>query len=233
MLFVCHSSLDREEIVKPILYHLYEFGIDIWYDHKKLFLSDSISFDIYKKGILESSDILIIYSRNLIENSKCGLAELDVIYKNCKNKTLYPVLYKSDLKDYSNQHLELLKSTIFYKVTLDNTYQVAVQIAIKLLKKIISRHTKNIGYYNKITNILKKNVSDIYLSIPPYNNREKIVFLLLNINNNYNKHNRLFQEFNIDTMLNYFSSLIKLNSQVTENDVRLLELLNILVILTL
>lgn len=231
MLFVCHSSLDREEIVKPILYHLYEFGIDIWYDHKKLFLSDSINLDIYRKGILESSDILIIYSKNLIENSKCGLAELEVIYKNCKDKAIYPVLYKSKLNDYTNQHLQLLKNTIYYEVTKDNTYQVAVQIAIKLVKNIIKRHTKNTDYYN-ITQLLKKNVVEIYLAIPPYNNREKIVFLLLNIKNNFKNYNDFFQEVNIEAMLDYFFSLTKLNSQVTENDVKLMELLNILISLS-
>ncbi len=224
MLFVCLSSLDREKIVKPLLYHLYTFGFNIWYDHKKLFLSDTIDFDVYIKGIEECSDILIVYSKNLTKNSKCGRKELDVIYKLKNSKNIYPVMFETELNDYNGEDKELLSNTIHYKINNKNIYQVAIQIAIKIVKNLLH----NFGINDDSITIPMK----IYGNIPPFNLREKIISLLtlfetrqiLKIEFN------ICNELNIHTILQYYYSLIKLKCRVSENDVKLLELLTILVV---
>ena len=224
MLFVCLSSLDRDKIVKPLLYHLYTFGFNIWYDHKKLFLSDTIDFDVYKKGIEECSDILIVYSKNLINNSKCGRKELDVIYKYKDTKNIYPVLFESDLKDYCGADKDLLTNTIHYEINTKNIYQVAIQIAIKIIKKLIQEYQIN---YSRADNI-----ANIYNSIPPFNLREKVVALLTLIET-YQPlkiESKIGKEMNISAILQYFYSLIKLKSKISENDVKLLELLTVLIV---
>lgn len=219
MLFVCHSSLDRETIVKPLLYHLYEFGIDIWYDHKKLFLSDSIPIDVYEKGIIECSDILIVYSKNLVNNSICGRDELNIVYKNMDDKTIYPVMYQSALEDYKDNDYNIIHDLIHYKINESNLYQVAVQIAIGMMRKILNRYPYG-----------DKALSAIYRLVPPFNLREKVVALLTSIyTHNPNNLNREITELNINSLLSYYQSLIKLNTSITENDVKLLELLTIMI----
>lgn len=228
MLFVCHSSLDRETIVKPLLYYLYEFGIDIWYDHKKLFLSDKIPIDIYKKGIIESSDILIVFSKNLPYNSVCGKNELTMIYQNQNNKNLYPVLYNCDISDFKGKDYELLRDTIHFKVDSSNLYQVAVQIAIKIIEGLLNKKEYKVRTIDELSN---KTYVSLYYSIPPFSLREKVISLLSLLKTRNKRYSTLrISEINIETLIRYFDSLIKLNADVTENDTKLMDLLTILII---
>ena len=224
MLFVCHSSLDRESIVKPLLYYLYNFGLDIWYDHKKLFLSDTISYDIYEKGIGECSDILIIYSQNLVHNSECGRKELDVIYKNTKSKNLYPVLYNSKMSDFDGDDFQIIKNTIHFTATENNLHQIAVQIIIKIIKSIndIPLSHLNIPEYDRVLNL--------YKLIPAFNLREKAILLITFIMSKKYDNNAFINKINIDTIVNDYVSKLHLAYSFSENDVKLLESLTVLII---
>ena len=224
MLFVCHSSLDRESIVKPLLYYLYNFGLDVWYDHKKLFLSDTISYDIYEKGIGECSDILIIYSKNLVHNSECGRKELDVIYKNIKNKNLYPVLYNSKMSDFEDDDFQVIKNTIHFAATEDNLHQIAVQITIKIIKSINEKSLDQIKApeYDCVLNL--------YKLIPAFNLREKAILLLTIILSNKYDNTAFIDKLNIDTIVNDYVSKLHLEYSFSENDVKLLESLTVLII---
>lgn len=224
MLFVCHSSLDRETAVKPLLYYLYNFGLDIWYDHKKLFLSDTIPYDIYEKGIGESSDILIIYSKNLVHNSECGRNELNIIYENAENKNLYPVLYNAKMSDFAGDDLEIIKNTIHFIATEDNLHQIAVQIAIKIIKNI------NNTPLDKIQIPKFNNLLELYRLIPPFNLREKALLLLsIMVSTDYDK--TVFRnKIDTNTIINDFISKLHLAYSFSENDIKLLESLTVLII---
>ncbi len=224
MLFVCHSSLDRETIVKPLLYYLYNFGLDIWYDHKKLFLSDTISYDIYEKGIGECSDILIIYSQNLVHNSECGRKELDVIYKNTKNKNLYPVLYNSKMSDFEGDDFQVIRNTIHFTATEDNLHQIAVQITIKIIKSI------NETSLNQIKTPEYEGALNLYKLIPAFNLREKAIFLLTIIVSKKYDNTTFINKLNIDTIVNDYISKLHLSYSFSENDIKLLESLTVLII---
>lgn len=224
MLFVCHSSLDREIIVKPLLYYLYNFGLDIWYDHKKLFLSDTITHDVYVNGIGECSDILIIYSENLVHNSECGRAELNVIYENLGSKTLYPVLYNSKMTDFEGEDLHIIKKTIHFVATENNLHQIAVQITIK----IIGRITKTT--IEKIQIPRFKEVLDFYKLIPAFNLREKAILLLTIIKSIKYDDKILCNKINTDTIIEDYLSKVHLLYSFTENDIKLLEELTVLII---
>ena len=223
MLFVCHSSLDRDSIVKPLLSYLYSFGIDIWYDHKKLFLSDKIPLDIYQKGILESSDILIVYSKNLTQHSVCGRNELEYIYANCSDKNIYPIIYNASLDDFTGRDLDILKNTIHYNINPSNIYQVAVQISIRLMKNFLA----NKGFSNlEIEQIATNEFVSLYSIIPAFRLREKLVALLMYFMPRFYKGK--FEKIpfiKINTIIGYYESLLRLDSDITENDLRLLELL--------
>lgn len=224
MLFVCHSSLDRETIVKPLLYYLYNFGLDIWYDHKKLFLSDTISYDIYEKGIGECSDILIIYSQNLVHNSECGRKELDVIYKNTKNKNLYPVLYNSKMSDFEGDDFQVIRNTIHFTATEDNLHQIAVQITIKIIKSI------NETSLDQIKAPEYEGALNLYKLIPAFNLREKAILLLTIIISKKYDNTAFINKLNIDTIVNDYISKLHLAYSFSENDIKLLESLTVLII---
>lgn len=224
MLFVCHSSLDRENIVKPLLYHLYNYGINIWYDHKKLFLSDTISEDIYLKGIGECSDILIIYSKNLVNKSVCGRGELKEIYRNSSNKNIYPVLYNAKVNDFSGDDLAIIKDTIHFTATENNLHQISTQIAIKLVSRLINKNfddIKTVGY---------DDILELYKLIPAFNLREKGLLLLSIIIKEKCNYSDFKDTINIREILNDYISKFHLTYPYTENDVKLLELLTVLIV---
>ena len=46
-LFICFSAKDRYVIAQPIVYHLKNYGINVWYDRYEMIMGD----DRFKKNI--------------------------------------------------------------------------------------------------------------------------------------------------------------------------------------
>lgn len=50
-IFICFSAKDRYDIVQPVVYHLENYGIDVWYDRHEMVMGD----DRLKKNIEEGA----------------------------------------------------------------------------------------------------------------------------------------------------------------------------------
>ena len=50
-LFICFSAKDRYVIAQPIVYHLKNYGINVWYDRYEMIMGD----DRFKKNIEEGA----------------------------------------------------------------------------------------------------------------------------------------------------------------------------------
>lgn len=156
-LFICFSSKDRYDIVQPVVYHLKNYGINIWYDRYELLMSD----DRYKKNIKEGAGkckyALIILSSNTI-NSKCATEEIKVLETryNSNEVIVFPVLYELKPGNVPSE-FAWIKNLIFKEANrTTGTFEICNHIACKITNDILS-------CYNY------KTVSDIvnaYLSIP-------------------------------------------------------------------
>lgn len=137
-LFICFSSKDRYDIVQPVVYHLKNYGIDVWYDRYEMVMGD----DRQKKNIQEGAEkckyALIILSSNTI-NSLCATEEIEILksryYKG--EVVIFPVLY--ELKPYEiPSKFGWVGNLIFKEVNnTSGTLEICNHIACKITNDIL------------------------------------------------------------------------------------------------
>jgi len=94
-LFVCFSAKDRYDIVQPLVYHLKNYGINVWYDRYEMVMGD----DRVKKNLEEGAGkcryALIVLSANTIK-STCATEEIKILESRYLRKEviIFPVLYE-------------------------------------------------------------------------------------------------------------------------------------------
>lgn len=94
-LFICFSAKDRYDIVQPIVYHLKNYGVNIWYDRYEMVMGDNRLKKNIEEGAGKCGYALIILSSNTID-SLCATEEIRILesryYKN--EVVIFPVLYE-------------------------------------------------------------------------------------------------------------------------------------------
>lgn len=94
-LFICFSAKDRFDIVQPVVYHLKNYGVDVWYDRYEMVMGD----DRFKKNIEEGAGscryALIILSKNTVD-SLCATEEIKILESRYQKRevVIFPVLYE-------------------------------------------------------------------------------------------------------------------------------------------
>ncbi len=63
LVFISHSSEDKEEYVEPIVNDLEESYINVWIDKKKILPGDNLRQSIFKNG-LDKADIVLLFFTN-------------------------------------------------------------------------------------------------------------------------------------------------------------------------
>lgn len=220
MIFIGYSNKDRYDIVESMVFHLKNYGIDVWYDFHDMFLSDN-RFDVnFKTGIGESKYVIFIISHNFF-NSKCAVEELgyaQILYE--KNEVIFfPILYKisaSELPDdYSwirkiiynelNEHTGTLFVTnqIIEKMLHDE----AKRLPYRSFSEIISRPPQLLdAYLNKLIEAY------LYLDIPNYSAKISMLYAiyLYISNDNQSKHDSYINKI-INKIFTYTSLNITLD----------------------
>ena len=93
-LFICFAAEDRYSIAEPIVHHLKNYGIKIWYDRYELLLGDNRR----KKNLYEGATLckyaVVIISKYTLK-SKCAMEEINIIRKRYRkgDVTVFPILY--------------------------------------------------------------------------------------------------------------------------------------------
>lgn len=77
MIFIGYSNKDRYDIVEPMVFHLKNYGINVWYDFHDMFLSDNRYLENFELGIGKSRYIIFILSKNFFK-SNCAVEELNM-----------------------------------------------------------------------------------------------------------------------------------------------------------
>lgn len=154
-LFVCFAAKDRYDVAQSIVYHLKNYGIDLWYDRYEMVLGD----DRFEKNITEGAGgckyALIVLSANTI-NSPCATEEIRIIeeryYK--QNVIVFPVLYELKPSEIPPA-FGWIKNLIFKEISHNTgTLEVANHIACKITEDILSEYT-----YKNIDDILYSNLA--------------------------------------------------------------------------
>lgn len=216
MIFIGYSSGDRYDIVEPMIFHLKNYGMKVWYDFHDMFLSDDRFHTNFEVGIGKSKYIIFIISHNFF-NSKCALEELkyvQALYE--KNEIiLFPILYKleaSELPDAFNW----LRKIIYNEV---NEQSGTLFVTNQIIEKIL--HDKctllPLRSFSEIYNVMQKNSltylcklvdTYMYLDIPNYSAKISILYAIyLYISN----ENEIIQEDYIGKIVDKIVTLTSLN----------------------
>ncbi len=92
--FVCFAAEDRYTIAEPIVYHLKNYGIDIWYDRHNLLLGDNRIEKNLNEGASECRYAVAIFSK-FTKDSVCTMEELAIIKERVSNGSVvvFPILF--------------------------------------------------------------------------------------------------------------------------------------------
>ncbi len=152
--FVCFAATDRYEIVQPIVYHLKNYGINVWYDRYEMVMGD----DRYQRNIVEGAGMckyaLIVLSSNTI-NSICATEEIKILesryYRN--EVVIFPVLFEIEPCDIPPAFC-WIKELIFKEVTRGTgTLEICNHIACKITQDYL-----NGCKYKTITEIINNDL---------------------------------------------------------------------------
>ena len=99
-LFICFSAKDRYDIVQPVVYHLKNYGINIWYDRYEMVMGDNRVKKNLEEGAGRCGYALIVLSANTIE-SMCATEEIKILESRYKKGevVVFPVLYELNPSD--------------------------------------------------------------------------------------------------------------------------------------
>lgn len=92
-IFICFSAKDRYDIAQPIVYHLKNYGIDVWYDRYEMVMGDNRLKKNIEEGAGTSKYAIIILSSNTI-TSLCAREEIQILKSRYfkGEVTIFPVL---------------------------------------------------------------------------------------------------------------------------------------------
>ena len=182
-IFICFAADDRYNIAEPIVYHLKNYGIEIWYDRHALLMGDNRIEKNLIEGASQCNYTIAIISKNTI-NSPCTLEELSITKERCfrHEVIVFPVLYEITPTDIPSQ-LQWIKEFIFKEVDRHSgTRTICNHIACRITGDLLNTcEFKTIGdvltYENKaIPGEVKKILTD-YQKIDYSNLNSRITLL--------------------------------------------------------
>jgi len=98
-LFISHASIDKAEIVNPLVQKLKENGFKVWFDEEQIGIGDSISKQI-ENGLLNSKFVIVVLTKNF-GNKKWASNELRTVFslEDEKNNRILPLVYKINIDE--------------------------------------------------------------------------------------------------------------------------------------
>lgn len=162
MIFIGYSNQDRYDIVEPMVFHLKNYGFNVWYDFHDMFLSDNRFHENFDLGIGKSRYVIFIISHNFF-NSKCAVEELKYA-QNLYEKgeiVLFPILYLIKASDLPNEY-DWIKKIIYNEV---NEHSGTLFVTNQIIEKMLHDESMSLPFrsFSEISNYLKEQ-SEIYLS---------------------------------------------------------------------
>lgn len=184
--FICFAAEDRYNIAEPIVYHLKNYGIEIWYDRHALLMGDNRIEKNLIEGASQCNYTIAVLSENTI-NSPCTLEELSITKELCfrHEVTVFPVLYEIAPTEIPNQ-LQWIKELIFKEVDRHSgTRTICNHIACRITNDLLNTcELKTIGDVLKSENkAIPNEVKEILTHYPKidYSNLNSRITLLYSV----------------------------------------------------
>ncbi|MDO4308413.1 MAG: toll/interleukin-1 receptor domain-containing protein [Eubacteriales bacterium] len=139
MIFIGYSNRDRYDIVEPMIFHLKNYGINVWYDFHDMFLSDNRFHENFELGIGKSRYVIFIISHNFFD-SNCAVEELkyaQMLYEKGEI-VLFPVLYLLKASDLPNDY-SWIKKIIYNEV---NEHSGTLFVTNQIIEKMLHDESK-------------------------------------------------------------------------------------------
>lgn len=180
-IFICFAAEDRYSIAEPIVYHLKNYGIDIWYDRYKLLMGDNRIEKNLVEGAGQCNYAIAIISKNTI-NSPCTLEELSIIKERYYNKevTVFPILYEISPDEISIE-LEWIKEIIFKEINRSSgTRDICNHIVCNLSEDLLTEYELNSIPLISLSKLIPNEIKEIlicYQSMDSYNLNSRISLL--------------------------------------------------------
>lgn len=140
-LFIAFAAEDRYAIAEPLVYHLKNYGVNIWYDRHSLLLGDNRERKNLDDGARSSPYACIIISKHT-KDSRCAMEEISIIRKRYyeHDVAVFPVLYELSPEDIPCD-LHWVKEVIYKEVTRrSGTRETCNHIACKISENILMYH---------------------------------------------------------------------------------------------
>lgn len=181
--FIGFAAEDRYDIVEPIVYHLKNYGIELWYDRHMLVMGDNRVAKNLIEGAAESDYAIIVLSKHT-EESRCAIEEISIIESRfIQGKvTVFPVLYELSPNELP-QKLCWIKALIFKEVdrhsgTREICNHIACKITDDLLINCKYRHIQDVVFCPpKILPLDSKAVLKSYLAVDHANLSSRVSLL--------------------------------------------------------
>lgn len=221
--FIGFAAEDRYDIVEPIVYHLKNYGIELWYDRHILVMGDNR----VRKNLIEGAagcDYAIIILSKHTAKSSCALEEISIVKSRFKQGmvTVFPVLYELSPSELPKK-LFWIKSLIFKEVDRHSGTRVicnhiACKITGDLLVSCNYRHVQDIVFSPpKELPIDCKAILKSYLEVDHANLNSRVSLLYaayltvihIDDNTNWTSHmvirifTRLFSETRLSLAIDY------------------------------
>lgn len=221
--FIGFAAEDRYDIVEPIVYHLKNYGIELWYDRHILVMGDNR----VRKNLIEGAagcDYAIIILSKHTAKSSCALEEISIVKSRFKQGmvTVFPVLYELSPSELPEK-LFWIKSLIFKEVDRHSGTRVicnhiACKITGDLLVSCNYRHVQDIVFSPpKELPIDCKAILKSYLEVDHANLNSRVSLLYaayltvihIDDNTNWTSHmvirifTRLFSETRLSLAIDY------------------------------
>ncbi len=145
MIFLCFSVKDRLPLINDFYHFMVNFGLDIWYDRKNIYLGDNRKNTNIKNGVKNKNIkyAIIFFSRNF-ENGNICLEEYKILINRYKDKKvfLFPV-FISNVPVKMHKKFEILKKLVYKQINDQSDF---LALALHIIAKITSDETNNLKY---------------------------------------------------------------------------------------
>lgn len=153
-LFIAFAAEDRYTIAEPLVYHLRNYGVNVWYDRQALLMGDDRRKNNLEDGIGNSTYACIIISKHTVL-SPCAMEEISMVKERFNNRSMvvFPVLYELAPNDIPAE-LGWIKQLIFKEVSRSSgTREICNHIACRISEDLLYAQP-----YKSIERILAKSL---------------------------------------------------------------------------
>ena len=235
MIFLCFNLKNRTTVAENLLNHIINFGFDVWYDRKDIFLGDN-RYEMNLENGANNKSIkyaVVIISPEFSSGNYCN-KELDILWNRAKNNEIhiFPIFYDITDETVPNRYMYLMTNVSKFITYKDEFIYTAYHVVSKILYDIV------IKLENNTLKKIKDSTDDKYIRecLATYNSIDR---------NNYNAkmtilyllYKYLKNKLDFSNIPNYyyfgFEKLYSFNKLNISTDLRELQILEFMTIILL